>query len=100
MEGCFVWCGTLTRAEDGVYYLYFSFWPKESGFNGWLTHSKIGYATSPDPLGKFVYRGIAIEGSGSGWDADNVHNPSVICHEGKYYLYYMGNFGDGSFWII
>ena len=26
------------------------------------------------------------------------HNPTVIRARGKYYLYYMGNTGDGSFW--
>ena len=25
MDGYFVWCGTVTRADDGKYYLYFSF---------------------------------------------------------------------------
>ena len=33
MEGYFVWCGTMTRGDDGLYYLYFSFWKKELGFD-------------------------------------------------------------------
>ena len=100
MEGYFVWCGTMTRGDDGLYYMYFSFWKKEYGFDAWVTHSKVGYATGKDPFGKFEYRGIALEGSGKegSWDRDCIHNPSVIKHEGKYYMYYMGNYGNGEYW--
>ena len=98
MDGYFVWCGTMTRDHDGLYYLFFSFWEKKLGFNAWVTNSKIGYAVSDDPLGKFEYRGIALEGAKKGWDRDCVHNPSVIRHGDKYYLYYMGNYGCGEYW--
>lgn len=94
----FVWCGTMTRGEDGLYYLYFSFWEKKYGFSGWVSHSKIGYASGEDPFGKLEFRGVLLSGSGRGWDRDCVHNPSVIRSGGKYYLYYMGNFGNGEFW--
>ncbi len=98
-EGYIVWCGTMTRGDDGLYYLYFSFWPRNKGFDAWVTHSKIGYATSESPLGPFKYGGIILTGAGGDeWDRDCVHNPSVIKHDGKYYLYYMGNHGNGEFW--
>ena len=87
LDGYYVWCGTMTRDVSGVYYLFFSFWEKELGFDGWVTHSKIGYATGKDPFGSFTYQGIALAGSGHGWDRDCVHNPSVIRHGGKYYLF-------------
>ena len=29
------------------------------------------------------------------WDGDCTHNPHVIEHNGKYYLYHMGNRGSG-----
>jgi len=101
MEGYFVWCGTMARASDGTYYLYFSFWDKKLGFDAWVTHSSIGYATGSDPFGKFEYRGIALQGSGraEAWDRDCVHNPSVIQFDGKYYMYYMGNYGNGEYWV-
>ena len=100
MDGYFVWCGTLTRADDGLYYLYFSFWEKKLGFDAWVTDSRVGYATGTDPFGAFEYRGIALAGSGKDgdWDRDCIHNPSVIKLDGKYYMYYMGNYGDGSYW--
>lgn len=99
LDGYFVWCGTMTRGDDGLYYLYFSFWEKALGFSAWVTNSRIGYAVGVDPFGKFEYRGIALEGRGRGfWDGDCIHNPSVIKHGGKYYMYYMGNYGSGEFW--
>ena len=100
MDGYFVWCGTMTRADDGEYYLYFSFWEKSLGFDAWVTHSKVGYAVGRDPYGALTYCGIALEGSGrdGDWDRDCIHNPSVIKHDGKYYMYYMGNYGNGEYW--
>lgn len=98
MDGYYVWCGTMTKGDDGLYYLYFSFWEKGGSFNiDWVIHSKIGYAVSESPYGNFKYKGVALEG-GKGWDKCAVHNPSVIKHDGKYYMYHMGNFGDGTFW--
>ena len=92
LDGYFVWCGTMTRDDDGLYFLYFSFWEKELGFDAWVTHSKVGYATGKDPFGKFEYGGIALDGRGHGyWDRDCIHNPSVIKHNGKYYLTYSAN---------
>ena len=98
LDGHYVWCGTMTRGDNGLYYLYFSFWKKSLGFDAWVTHSRVGYAVGTDPFGKFEFRGIALEGSGQGWDRDVIHNPSVIKYDGKYYMYYMGNYGNGEFW--
>lgn len=98
-EGYLVWCGTVVKGKDGKYYLYYSRWPKEYGHNAWVTHSEIAYAVSDSPYGNFVPQGIALAGSGDGnWDADCIHNPTVIEANGKYYLYYMGNYGNGEYW--
>ena len=100
IDGYFVWCGTMTKGDDGLYYLYFSFWKESLGFDAWVTDSKVGYAVGADPFGKFEYQGIALEGANTegAWDRDCIHNPSVIKHNGKYYMYYMGNYGNGEFW--
>lgn len=98
-EGFYVWCGTLAKGDDGKFYLYFSFWPKEKGHDAWVTHSQVGYAVSDCPTGPFIYAGIAMCGSGgNGWDRDVIHNPTVIKDNGIYYMYYMGNYGDGTYW--
>ena len=95
LDGYYVWCGTMIRDNDGLYYFYFSFWEKKLGFNAWATHSKVGFAVGKDPFGKLEYGGIALDGRGHGyWDGDCIHNPSVIRVDGKYYMYYMGNYGN------
>jgi predicted GH43/DUF377 family glycosyl hydrolase len=100
LDGYYVWCGTMTRDDDGLYYFYFSFWEKSLGFNAWVTHSKVGFAVGKDPFGKMEYGGIALDGRGHGyWDGDCIHNPSVIRVDGKYYMYYMGNYGNGEYWV-
>ncbi|MDD3766930.1 MAG: glycoside hydrolase family protein [Eubacteriales bacterium] len=98
-EGYIVWCGTIAKADDGLYYLLFSRWPNEAGFDGWVTNSEICWAVSDNPYGGFKFGGVALTGSGDGsWDSDCVHNPTVIAYKGKYYLYYMGNRGNGQYW--
>lgn len=93
-----VWGGTML-SHEGLYYLLFSRWPKSTTFDGWVVCSEIGYAVSDSPYGPFEYRGVIFKGSGGdNWDADCIHNPTAIEYEGKYYLYYMGNSGNGEYW--
>lgn len=94
----YVWCGSATRGDDGLYYLFYSYWPRATGFNGWVTHSRIGCARSESSTGPFVHVTDALPPAGSGWDRDCTHNPTVIRHGRRYYLYYMGNYGDGTYW--
>ena len=98
-EGFLVWCGSVTRGDDGRFYLYFSFWPVDKGHLAWVTHSKIGVAVGDSPLGPFTWQGIVLSGAGgNAWDRDCVHNPAILKVDGVYYLYYMGNYGNGEFW--
>ena len=98
-EGFIVWCSTIVKGDDDKYYMYFSFWPEDKGFEAWVTHSKIGYAVSDSPLGPFTYCGIALSGAGGNeWDRDCVHNPAAIKIGDTYYIYYMGNYGNGEYW--
>ncbi len=95
----FIWCSTMVRTRDGTCHLFFSRWPKKEGFNAWVTHSEVAYATAKDPLGPYVFQKVALPARGKEfWDGDVTHNPTVLQFGRKYYLYYMGNFGDGSFW--
>lgn len=99
MDDYIVWCGTMVQHDDGLYYLLFSRWPKASGFHSWVICSEVGYAVSKSPLGPFEFKGIALKGSGGdNWDADCIHNPTVIRYKDKYYMYYMGNKGNGEGW--
>ena len=100
LDGHLVWCGSMQRGLDGLCHLYFSFWPESLGHNAWVTHSKIGHAVANAPLGPYEFKGLALDGAGvsGAWDRDVTHNPTVICHDGLFHLYYMGNYGDGSYW--
>lgn len=99
MPGYYVWCGTICRGPEGRYYLLFSRWPEATEFKGWVTHSEIGVAVADSPCGPFVFHSIVLPGAGGDvWDAHVTHNPAVFAAEGKYYLYYMGNRGNGEYW--
>ena len=93
----YVWCGTLARAGDGAFHLLFSRWPRELGHNAWVTHSEIAYATARDPLGPYQFQGVVLPARGRRfWDGLCTHNPTVQRFGNKFYLYYMGNTGDGQ----
>ncbi|MDR3707962.1 MAG: glycoside hydrolase family protein [Capsulimonadaceae bacterium] len=99
MPGYYVWCGSMARANDGLYHLLLSRWPQDLGMDGWVTRSEICHAVASQPAGPYAYQGVALPGAGGDrWDRDCTHNPSIIPVDGKFYLYYMGNWGDGTFW--
>ncbi|MHB8997526.1 MAG: glycoside hydrolase family protein [Armatimonadota bacterium] len=99
MPGWHVWCGTICRNPEGSYALLFSRWPTSTTFNGWVTHSEIGVALADSPTGPFAFHSLILPGAGGDvWDAHVTHNPAVMEFEGRYYLYYMGNRGNGEFW--
>lgn len=100
VPGYFVWCGSMVRTPDGKCHLFLSMWEEKWKFEyGWATHSCVGYAVSDEPCGKYEFKGIILKGSGkeNGWDRDSVHNPYAFYHNGKFYLYYSGNYGDGAY---
>ncbi|MBQ8432340.1 MAG: glycoside hydrolase family protein [Clostridia bacterium] len=97
-DGYFVWCGSLIKHGD-TYYLFYSRWKKEYGFDAWVTHSEIAVATSKTLFGEFRFEKVILTRSEApSWDRDCFHNPCVIEQNGVFYLYYMGNYGDGSYW--
>lgn len=99
IEGRHVWCGTIACDDDGLHHLFFSTWPRQVGFEAWVTHSQVWRATSRDALGPYAVAGPALEGAGGeAWDASVIHNPVVLHVGGKYYLYYTGNRGNRADW--
>ncbi len=102
--GYFVWCGAPVKGPDGKYHLFYSRWPVKVGFApGWAIHSEIAYAVSDKPAGPYHHVNVALPPRGINpatgkkyWDADVTHNANAFFHNGKYYLYYMGNYGDGK----
>lgn len=97
MDGYFVWGASMTRDDDGLYHIFFSRWKKEYGFNSWVTHSEIAHAVGSDPFGAFEFKDVALPARGAEyWDGLCTHNPTILRIGDKYYLYYMGNTGDGA----
>lgn len=91
-----VWCGSVIKGLDGRYHLFYSRWPTELGHYAWVTHSEVARAVSDHPLGPYEPVGAVLAPRGRVfWDGLCTHNPTVHCFGGKYYLYYMGNTGDG-----
>lgn len=89
--GFFVWCGSVTRHDDGKYYMLYSRWPLADGFEAWPVTSEIAVAVSDHPGGPFKHQKVALPARGTQfWDGSATHNPAVVKHNGKYYLFYMG----------
>jgi len=96
-EDYYIWCGSMIKSDDGVYHLFFLRWPRENGFQGWVSSSEIGHAVANNPLGPYKFKELALPPRGPEyWDGMMTHNPTVHRFGEKYYLYYIGNRGDGA----
>ena len=92
----YIWCGTMVRGDDGKCHLFYSRWPRKLGHNAWVTHSEVAHAVADEPLGAFRHVAVALPARGTAfWDGLCTHNPTVRRFGNKFYLYYMGNTGDG-----
>ena len=96
-EGYYVWCGTLLR-HNGIYYLIYSRWQHEHGFEGWVTHSEICLAKTDSLLGRFTHVRVLFGNEVQDGERLVFHNPTAIEWHGKYYLYYMTTRGTGDWW--
>ncbi len=93
-DGYYVWCGSMFRYRR-IYYLAYSRWKRELGFEAWVTDSEICLAKSDAVDGRFSYiKTIRTKDGGGRWDSSCAHNPTVLEADGRFYLYYMGNDGD------
>ena len=92
----YIWCGTMVRGDDGRCHLFYSRWPRKLGHYAWVTHSEVAHAVAASPLGTFRHQDVALPTRGKEfWDGLCTHNPTVRRFGSKFYLYYMGNTGDG-----
>ncbi len=95
--GYFTWGASLAQGDDGRYHLFYSRWPLKYGHNAWVSHSEIAHATADEPGGPYAFSDVALPARGEEfWDGSCTHNPHIHRIGGKYYLYYMGNRGDGT----
>lgn len=95
--GYIVWCGSMIMGDDGKYHLFYSRWPEKLGHFAWVTSSEVAHAVSDSPFGPFSFADVTLPPRGARfWDGLCTHNPTITRFGGKYYLYYMGNTGDGK----
>jgi hypothetical protein len=67
----------------------------KEGFNAWVTHSEIAHAVAGAALGPYHHADVALPERGAEfWDGHCTHNPNIVAHGGRYYLFYTGNRGD------
>ncbi len=79
-----------------MYHLYYYRWPRRLGHNAWVTHSEVAHAVGTNLFGPFRHRDVALPARGAQWwDGLCTHNPTVRKFGSRYFLYYMGNTGDG-----
>jgi hypothetical protein len=106
VPGYHVWCGAPVKGPDGRYHLFYARWPVSATFApGWAIRSEIAYAVADRPEGPYQPVNVALPPRGINpatgrkyWDADVTHNSNAFFHDGRYYLFYMGNQGDGTYW--
>jgi autotransporter-associated beta strand protein len=100
--GYFVWCGSPI-ADGGQYHLFYSRWPTNATFSGWVTNSEICHAVAATPDGPFTSTGVVL-GKRPGetapytnyWDSQTQHNPHIRKFGSKFYLYYMASVDPGT----
>jgi len=96
MDNYNVWCNGVVKGDDGKYHMFFSRWKKSRGFDAWCTHSEVAHAVSDKLFGPYKFSDVTLPARGTKfWDGEMTHNPHVIRHKGKYYLYYTANTGSG-----
>ena len=96
-EDYFVWGAAMLKHKDS-YYIIYSRWPREKGFEAWVTHSELCLAKSDSMLGEFKHVKVLLGNTLTGDKREVYHNPTVIDYMGKFYLYYMTNQGTGDWW--
>lgn len=91
-----IWGTNILKGKDGKYHAIYSRWPQSRGHLAWVTHSEIAHAVADSLTGPYVFKNVVLPARGPKyWDGDVTHNPHVLYHKGKYYLYHMGNKGSG-----
>jgi len=87
-----IWGASMVQTDDGICHLFYTRWPFETGFKGWLKNSDIVYATSKSPTGPYEFQKVILTGFGKGhWNEEAAHNPTIKKFGNKYYLYFISH---------
>ena len=92
----YVWCCSPIDGPDGKIHVFFSRWPKETDFEGWLYACEVAHAVADYVEGPYVVVDVALKGRGSNcWDAMTIHNPTIHKVGNIFALFYFGNAHPG-----
>lgn len=96
--GHWVWCGSVVRGEDGRYHLFAALWSMARSFySGYVVSSEIVRASSDTLEGPYAFEEQVLADRGEGfWDGRMTHNPSILYHDGRYLLFYIGGTFPGA----
>ncbi|HVU31908.1 MAG TPA: glycoside hydrolase family protein [Opitutaceae bacterium] len=92
VPGHWVWCGSIVADPAAGYHMFASIWEQSVPFHPfWVSHSRIVRAFAPRIEDPFVIEEEVLPPrSPACWDGRATHNPTVVSHGGRYYLYYTG----------
>ena len=96
-EDYYVWDCSVIKA-NGKYHMFSSRWKRELGFGwNWLFNSEIIHCVSDTPEGPYEFQEVVLPRRGRQYfDGMSTHNTCIKEHNGKFYLYYMGNTYGGD----
>ena len=94
--GRLIMASSVLVMDDGTWVLYFYTW---DSFNAPIGVGSIGRATATSPEGPWTAapEPLLVAGPEGSWDEQQVGVPSVVKHEGMYYMYYSGFASSGGF---
>jgi hypothetical protein len=91
MDDFIVWGGSVTKGDDGRYYMFASRWPKSVTMRNWVVNSEVVLASSDKAEGPYKFEQVVLPPRGPEfWDGMVTHNPTIHRHNGKYVLFYVG----------
>jgi hypothetical protein len=93
--GHYVWGCSPVVGPEGRVHVFYSRWPKQSGWTGYILDCEIAHAVADDPAGPYELADDPVSLSGAAgdqeWDTHSIHNPEVQRVGDRYALLYYGS---------
>ncbi len=98
LDGYWIWDPGVVAGPDGRWHMFASRWPMRLPMHpGWLIASEVIRAEANDPQGPYTFAEVVLPPRGrSFWDGRATHNPRIMAHGGRYYLFYTGITYEGQ----
>jgi len=91
----YVWGCSPIRGLDGRVHVFYSRWPRDCGWRGYILDCEVAHAVADDPEGPYepAAEPVALAGApGDGeWDSRSIHNPEVRRVGERYAMVYYGS---------